>query len=218
MKRTKLNIVSLAAVLALGAGFVGCGKSAGNQGGDSATNGADSTKTTAETEAGIQYNGKIVYVQIDSLMRGYGLAMDLQEAFAAKSEKAQNQLTAKGRSLEREMRDYQEKAQKGLITRFQAQDIEAGLQKKQQAVLEYRERMMQELAEEEAVMMNRISEAIMQYVRKYNAEKKFSMIISTQGANTVLIADPSLNITDELLAGLNAEYRAQQDTTAAAKK
>ncbi|MDE6500045.1 MAG: OmpH family outer membrane protein, partial [Rikenella sp.] len=116
------------------------------------------------------------------------------------------------------MRDYQEKAQKGLITRFQAQDIEAGLQKKQQAVLEYRERMMQELAEEEAVMMNRISEAIMQYVRKYNAEKKFSMIISTQGANTVLIADPSLNITDELLAGLNAEYRAQQDTTTTAKK
>ncbi|WP_298062691.1 OmpH family outer membrane protein [uncultured Rikenella sp.] len=209
MNKTKLNIVSFAAVAAMGLAMLGCSDK-----GSSAADGnaaADSTQTAA-ADSHIEYNGQIVYVQLDSLMRGYGMAIDLQAEFAAKSEKAQNELTAKGRSLEREMRDYQEKAQKGLITRFQAQDIESGLQKKQQSVLEYRDRMMQELGEEEAVMMNRISEAIMQYVKKYNAEKKYSMIISTQGANTVLIADPALNITDELLDGLNAEYRAQQDT------
>ena len=83
--------------------------------------------------------------------------------------------------------------------------------------MEYRDKMMQELAEEEAVMMNKISDAIMQYVKKYNAEKKYSMIISTQGANTVLIADPALNITDDLLKGLNEEYRAQQNTEKAKK-
>lgn len=215
MNKTTLNIVSLAAALTLGLGFVGCDKSSK---GASATNAADSTKTAADTAEKIEYNGKIVYVQIDSVMSGYGLAKDLLDALAEKGQKAQNELTAKGRSLEREMRDYQERAQKGLITRFQAQDIEAGLQKKQQAVMEYRERKMQELAEEEAVTMNRISEAIMQYVRKYNAEKKYSMIISTQGGNTVLLADPSLNITDDLLKGLNDEYRLQLDTMKQAGK
>ena len=211
MKRTKLNSMFLAAAAAMaGLTMAACA----DKGAATLVNEGvvDSTATVATADA-IEYNGKIVYVQIDSIMRGYGMAIDLQEAFAKKSEKAQNELNAKGRSLEREMRDYQEKAQKGLITRFQAQDIEEGLQKKQQSVLAYRDRMMQELGEEEAVMMNRISDAIMQYVKKYNAEKKFSMIISTQGANTVLMADPSLNITDELLAGLNAEYRAQADTT-----
>lgn len=211
MKRTKLNNMFLAAAAAMaGLTMAACA----DKGAATLVNEGvvDSTATVATADA-IEYNGKIVYVQIDSIMRGYGMAIDLQEAFAKKSEKAQNELNAKGRSLEREMRDYQEKAQKGLITRFQAQDIEEGLQKKQQSVLAYRDRMMQELGEEEAVMMNRISDAIMQYVKKYNAEKKFSMIISTQGANTVLMADPSLNITDELLAGLNAEYRAQADTT-----
>lgn len=214
MNRTKLNIVSFAAVAAMGLAMLGCS----NKGGAATDGGnaADSAKTVAAA-SNIDYNGQIVYVQIDSLMRGYGMAIDLQAAFATKSEKAQNELTSKGRSLEREMRDYQEKAQKGLITRFQAQDIETGLQKKQQSVLEYRDRMMQELGEEEAVMMNKISDAIMQYVKKYNAEKKYSMIISTQGANTVLIADPSLNITDELLKGLNEEYKAQQDSTKAKK-
>lgn len=215
MNRTKLNIVSFAAVAAMGLTMLSCGSKA-TSAADGA-NAADSAKTAAAAAANIEYNGQIVYVQIDSLMRGYGMAIDLQAAFASKSDKAQNELTAKGRSLEREMRDYQEKAQKGLITRFQAQDIETGLQKKQQSVLEYRDRMMQELGEEEAVMMNKISDAIMQYVKKYNAEKKYSMIISTQGANTVLIADPSLNITDDLLKGLNEEYRLQQDSTKAKK-
>lgn len=218
MKKTRLTIVSFAAVAAcvtVGLTMLGCSDKGVSATGDA--NVADSTKAVVAA-SGIEYNGRIVYVQIDSLMRGYGMAIDLQEAFAAKSEKAQNELTAKGRSLEREMRDYQEKAQKGLITRFQAQDIETGLQKKQQAVMEYRDRMMQELGEEEAVMMNKISDAIMQYVKKYNAEKKYSMIISTQGANTVLIADPSLNITDDLLKGLNEEYKAQVADSTKAKK
>lgn len=215
MKKTRLNIVSFAAVAAMGLTMLSCSDK-----GTSATGGANATDSakTAAVAANIEYNGQIVYVQIDSLMRGYGMAIDLQAAFTAKSEKAQNELTAKGRSLEREMRDYQDKAQKGLITRFQAQDIETGLQKKQQSVMEYRDRMMQELGEEEAVMMNKISDAIMQYVKKYNADKKYSMIISTQGANTVLIADPSLNITDDLLKGLNEEYKAQVADSTKAKK
>lgn len=215
MKKTRLNIVSFAAVAAMGLTMLSCSDKGTSAAGGA--NAADSAKTAAAA-ANIEYNGQIVYVQIDSLMRGYGMAIDLQAAFTAKSEKAQNELTAKGRSLEREMRDYQDKAQKGLITRFQAQDIETGLQKKQQSVMEYRDRMMQELGEEEAVMMNKISDAIMQYVKKYNADKKYSMIISTQGANTVLIADPSLNITDDLLKGLNEEYKAQVADSTKAKK
>lgn len=214
MNKTKLNIASFTAAIAAGLILVGCGN---NKAGDtSASTSADSAKT-AVAASNIEYNGKVVYVQIDSLMRGYGMAIDLQTAFTAKSEKAQNELTSKGRSLENEMRDYQEKAQKGLITRFQAQDIETGLQKKQQSVMAYRDRMMQELGEEEAVMMNRISDAIMTYVKKFNADQKYSMIISTQGANTVLIADPSLNITDVLLKGLNEEYKAQPDSTKTTK-
>lgn len=88
--------------------------------------------------------------------------------------------------------------------------------------MQFRDKMMQELTEEEAVTMNKISNAILEYVTKYNSEKKYSMIISSTGANTVLIADPSLNITADLLSGLNEEYAktkpAATPKTDAAKK
>lgn len=215
MKRIKLNVVSMAAMAAMGLTMLSCSnKGTASQEGSA----ADSAKAVVAATENVEYNGKIVFVQIDSIMSGYGLAQDLQASWEAKSTKAQNELSAKERSLQRELREYQEKLQKGLVTSFQAQEIEAGLQKKQQDLLAYRDRMMQELSEENNVMMNRISEAIMAYVRKYNAEKKFSMILSTPGANTVMTADPALNITDELLKGLNDEYRAQLDTMQNKKK
>ena len=64
------------------------------------------------------------------------------------------------------------------------------------------------------VMQNQILEAIRSYVEKYNAEKKYSMVIATQSVNgtpgsltaPVLEAESFLDITEEILAGLNDEY------------
>ena len=56
------------------------------------------------------------------------------------------------------------------------------------------------------VMNNQIADAIKTYIQKYNEEKKFAMILTCQAGQPVLVADPSLDITNEVLAGLNAEY------------
>jgi outer membrane protein len=59
-----------------------------------------------------------------------------------------------------------------------------------------------ELAEEEAVMMRRVMDAIQTYITKYNQDKGYALILSVP----VLAGDPSLNITQDILAGLNEEY------------
>ena len=61
------------------------------------------------------------------------------------------------------------------------------------------------------VMMNQIGDAIKTYIEKYNAEKKYAMILTSQGGSPVITADPSLNITEEVIAGLNAEYIANKN-------
>lgn len=158
------------------------------------------------------YNGKIVYLRMDSLMRGYGMYIDMSDEFGKKQTKVQSELTAKGRSLEREVAEYQEKAQKGLITRYQAQTTEEGLQKKQGDIVAYRDRVMNELAQEESVMSATILKQVMDYLREYNVEKKYSMIIQTMGGNPVILADPSLDITSDVLTELNRRYEATIST------
>mgnify|MGYP002231689080 CR=1 FL=1 len=65
----------------------------------------------------------------------------------------------------------------------------------QQELLATRDRMMGELAEEEQVMNNRIYYAVMDYLKEYNADYKYSMIISTTASGPILHADPAMDIT-----------------------
>lgn len=173
-------------------------------GASSTSSANDSTSTSAD---GQDYNGKIAFIRMDSLMSAYGLFIDLNDEFNQKQTKAQKELTAKGRGLEREMMDYQDKAQKGLITRYQASTIEEGLQKKQQDIAAYRDRILGQLSEEQNVMSAKISKVILDYLNELNKEKKYSLILQTMGGNPVIIADPSLDITNDVLLELNSRYQ-----------
>ena len=47
---------------------------------------------------------------------------------------------------------------------------------------------------------------MMTFIDNYNAEKQYAMIITNNAGAPVITANPALNITDDVLAGLNDEY------------
>ena len=58
-------------------------------------------------------------------------------------------------------------------------------------------------------MMNQIGDAIKTFLDKFNEERKYAMIIATQGSvlpAPVATGDPDLDVTDAILSGLNDEY------------
>ena len=194
MKIAKLFLVPSLFIFA--AAFTACSGS----GGATSDASADSTLTQASTA------GQIAYVRMDSLMRGYGRFIDLNAAFNDKQEKANKELEAQGRAFEKDYADYQSKTQQGSLTTYQAASAEEALKKKQENLVSYRDRMYNELAEEEANMSVAISVAVMDYLKEYNEEKKYSMIFQTTGGAPILLADPSMDITTEVLAELNKRY------------
>lgn len=171
-----------------------------------------SANAESATEAGksVQLTGKIAYINLDSLIARYNMAIDLRTAFEAKYKKADSELTAKGRRLEKDIADYQEKIQKGLVTRAQAAEIEDKLNKQQQTVLANRDKLTQELAEEEQVMNNRIYYGVVDYLNEYNSDYKYDMILSTTATGPIFSANPAMDITGEILVGLNAKYDAEK--------
>lgn len=152
----------------------------------------------------------VAYIQVDSLMADYLLAEELRNAFQAKANKADRELNAKYQKLEKDMMEAQDKVEKGLVTRATAEQMQQKLMNQQQELVNTRDRMMSELAEEEQVMNNRIYYAIMDYLSEYNADYKYSMIISTTAVGPVLHANPSMNITGEVLTALNERYNAEK--------
>ena len=56
-------------------------------------------------------------------------------------------------------------------------------------------------------MLNKVMNSITTYVTEYNKQKQYSLILTTTAATTTVInGDTGLNITQEILNGLNAEY------------
>ena len=170
-------------------------------------NNAASSDSAATTETAVAATeGKIVYVDLDRILMDYDMANDLRSVVETKVNNIQAEINRKGQKLEKDVAAYQEKIQKGLMTRSVA---EAQGQKLQQQELEfnnYAAQKQQEVEEEQIVMMNQLGDAIQTFLTKYNEEKQYAMIITNQGGTPVITADQGLNITDDVLAGLNEEY------------
>ena len=193
MKKT-LIVCGAAALLALAASC--------NQNQTTAPATAAATDSTAVA-------GSIVFFNMDQVMEGYDMANDLNSVFETKTSGIQAEIDRRGKKLEKDATDFQNKVDKGLLTTSVAQAQYQKLQQQQQEYQEYVVRKQQEMAEEQQVMMNQIANAISEYIQEYNAEHQYALILTTAGAilsTPVVAGDPKLDITEDLLAGLNAAY------------
>ena len=193
MKKT-LIVCGAAALLALAASC--------NQNQTTAPATAAATDSTAVA-------GSIVFFNMDQVMEGYDMANDLNSVFETKTSGIQAEIDRRGKKLEKDATDFQNKVDKGLLTTSVAQAQYQKLQQQQQEYQEYVVRKQQEMAEEQQVMMNQIANAIAEYVQEYNAEHQYALILTTAGAilsTPVVAGDAKLDITEDLLAGLNAAY------------
>ena len=192
----KISII--AGVVALMAFAVSC-----NQ------NQAAAPEAAAASEDSTAVAGSIVYFNMDKVMEGYDMANDLNSVFETKTSGIQSEIDRRGKKLEKDMTDFQNKVDKGLLTTSVAQAQYQKIQQQQQDYQQYVVRKQQEMAEEQQVMMNQIANAISEFVQEYNAEHQYALILATAGpilSTPVVTGDPKLDITDDLLAGLNAAY------------
>ena len=165
----------------------------------------------ADSTVCVAAQGAIVYVDLDVILARYDMANELSSVVETKVQNIQAEVNRRGKKLESAAKEFQEKMEKGLMTRSVAEDKAQKLQKQEADFNAYAAQKQQEIQEEQMVMMNQIGDAIKTYIEKYNQEKKYAMILTSQGGTPVLTADPSLNITEDVIAGLNAEYLANKN-------
>jgi len=134
------------------------------------------------------------------------MANDLSSVVETKVQNIQNALTSRQNKLEKEYADFNDKMNKGLMTRSVAEVKAQELEKKRAEFEQYANQKQQEMMEEQQVMMNQIGDAIQSFIDNFNEEKQYSMIIASQGGAPVIAADSTLDITDVIVAGLNEAY------------
>ena len=84
--------------------------------------------------------------------------------------------------------------------------MQAALQKQNADLEALQQRLGTELQEETNQYNQALHDSVQHFIAKYNKTKKYTMIFSKSGDN-ILYADQSVNITNEVIAGLNKAYK-----------
>ena len=132
----------------------------------------------------------------------------MNEAVLRKQENARVSITEKGKALEREVADFQRKLQSNAFLSEQRAQQEAQRLQKQEAELnELNNRLTNELMMEQQKMNSQLNDSIHEFLKEYNAQKKYEFIFSNTMGDNILIANPKYDITQEVLELLNKRYQ-----------
>lgn len=217
---------SLLSILAMSLMMVSCG-------GAKSENKVEVEATDATEVKGVECvaSGDVVFIDLDYIMasskfyatEGVALENKLQN-FQQKSltiqegwAKKEQSLATEYNKLQAEAAKLEEEYAKGLITTLNAQKKQEEIQAKantiqtkmnnfQTSVQTEGQQLQQEeqaLNEEQLVLMNRFKDITSKAIDELNADRRYKMIIN---AVSVVDADPALNISDLVLARVDAIY------------
>jgi outer membrane protein len=105
------------------------------------------------------------------------------------------------------MADFQKKLENNVFaTRERAESEQARIIKRQEEYARLEQRLAGEIAAEEQKNSIALRDSINNFMKEYNATHGYDIILSRMGEN-ILFANEALDITKEVIDGLNNRYK-----------
>lgn len=153
---------------------------------------------------------KLAYVDLDSIQEKYVFYKEKMQEFEKKKESADRDLNNAFQKIEAEKNAF---AQRGnSITQAEYENFQRAYQGKMQNLDQQKQMLENNIAAEGAKTMEDLKKRINDFLVEYNKKEAYSYIFSYSAAlNILFYKDPAQDITDEVVAGLNAAYNKTGD-------
>lgn len=172
--------------------------------------GKKNKKTVKETIQSETTAQGIAYINLDTVIFKFDMYFDRREDLMTKQKQAEAELNSKGSKYQKGANDYQEKVNKGLVTRAQAAEMEQALYQQQQELISLKDNLQSNLLEEEQVMNRQIIDYITSYLEENKSNYNYQYILGKSFGSVVLYGDSGHDITSQVLEGLNEKYQAEK--------
>lgn len=178
---------------------------------------ATETETQTESKPAILASStnlgdaKIAYVNTDSINEHYAYIADFTKVLRGKKASLEAQMESMTIKFQNDYQAYQQSAQAGIAPQSELMKAEESL-KRQQQDLANKELQMQNLGVELEEKNMELNKNVKEFLQRYN-NGKFDYILSYSDLMpTILLTNPKLDITGDVLKGLNEEYKAKKTT------
>lgn len=154
-------------------------------------------------------DSKIAYINTDSINEHYAYIADFTKVLRAKKTNLEAQMQGMTAKFQREYEAFQQSAQAGIAPQAELMKTEENL-KRQQQELANKELQMQNLAVELEEKNMELNKNVKTFLKIFN-NGKFDYVLSYSDLMpTILLTNPKLDITPQVLQGLNEEYNAKK--------
>ncbi len=152
----------------------------------------------------------VAYVNSDTILLHYDLVKQMREELEQRTTRYESEVSNKQKSLEKDAAYFQEQVNKGSISEASAQEVYGSLMQEQQNLMQLRERYSSELANREFEMNQLLLDSMQNFLKRYNQRMNFDYIFSYNRGGSILSANDSLDITQDVLKLLNEEFNKQK--------
>lgn len=163
----------------------------------------EADETINKSELSID-NLSIAYVNSDTLLTNYNYYEEVSKRLDEKRIKLQQEYTRRAEGLQRQIEDYQRTMTN--LTIAQARAVEEDLGRKRQNLLQYQETISQDLMREEASITQELYEKVSSFLKTYGDNNNLQVVLTYSAGSGLLYANDALNITEQVITGLNTLY------------
>lgn len=156
-------------------------------------------------------NGAIAYIDLEKVLKNYKYFNDRKAQMEADMKKDEQRIKKKKDEFDKLSEEYMTAAQSGYLTQQQ-------MQEKEKTLMGMRENLEKEMMEyekkgydlEKTLQKDWLGK-VDDYLKGLSKEKNYSYVVTYVKGDysAIVFANDSLNITDNVLSGLNAEYAAK---------
>ncbi|MCC6762395.1 OmpH family outer membrane protein [Phnomibacter sp. MR] len=162
-----------------------------------------SANAAAKTDS--HTHGQVGYFEMDSIEQHYAFVKNVRDQL----KKDEDNITAELGGMKKNYmgRIQQLQAKAPTMSQQEGEAAQAEINQMQMTLQQREAKLTQDLQEKQFKMMKEINDKIADFLKTFNANKKYAYIISRSPGDFVYFADSTYNITDEVIKGLNAAYK-----------
>jgi outer membrane protein len=164
--------------------------------------------STVADSGGSQAKGnsyRIAYFNLDSLESHYQYFKDVLDQVKGKENEMNSELGGMEKSYQKKITEWQKKA--SVMTPAEGQEAQQEYAQMQQNYQMRKQTLQEALMKNNEDLKADIRKKIEDYLKEFNKGKGYNYIISYDANSFIYVPDTANNITEELVSGLNANYK-----------
>jgi outer membrane protein len=148
---------------------------------------------------------RMAYFNTDSLEAHYQYFKDILEQVKGKENEMNAELSSMEKSYQKKIAEWQKNAT--TMSKAEGEQAQQEYAQMQQNYQVRKQSLQESLLKHNEDLKADIRKKIEDYLKEYNKVRGFNYIISYEANSFIYIRDTAYNITDDLVNGLNAEYK-----------